>query len=89
MMDCFEIHWKKSAQRELRKLDTSVIPRIIHAVQELENNSKPQGCKKLKGSEHSYRIRIGNYRVIYEIFEDKVIIEIVRIRHRKDVYRGY
>jgi mRNA interferase RelE/StbE len=89
MMACFEIHWKKSAQRELRKLDALVIPRIIHAIQELENNPKPQGCKKLKGSEHSYRIRIGNYRVIYEIFEAKVIIEIVRVRHRKDVYLGY
>jgi mRNA interferase RelE/StbE len=88
-MACFEIQWKKSAQRELRKLDASVVPRIIQAVQELENNPKPQGCRKLKGSEYSYRIRIGNYRVIYEIFETQVIIEIVRVRHRKDVYRGY
>ncbi|MDA3798719.1 MAG: type II toxin-antitoxin system RelE/ParE family toxin [Kiritimatiellae bacterium] len=88
-MDCFEIQWKKSAQRELRKLDASVVPRIIQAVQELENNPKPKGCRKLKGSEYSYRIRIGNYRVIYEIFETQVVIEIVRVRHRKDVYRGY
>lgn len=87
-MACFEIHWRKSAQRELRKLDATVVPRIIHAVDELESDPRPAGCRKLRGSEYTYRIRVGNYRVLYEILETRVIVEIVRVRHRKDVYRG-
>ncbi len=47
----------------------------------------PHGIKKLAGSERSYRICIGDYRVVYEVVENKLIIEIVRVRHRKDVYR--
>jgi mRNA interferase RelE/StbE len=53
----------------------------------LSNEPFPHGVKKLVGSEFSYRIRIGDYRVVYEVFESRLIIEIIRVRHRKDVYR--
>jgi len=64
-----------------------MITRIIAAVTDLSNDPYPSGVKKLIGSERSYRIRIGDYRVVYEIIENKLILEIVRVRHRKDVYR--
>ena len=50
-------------------------------------NPYPKGCKKLTGSEHSYRVRIGDYLVIYTVFDDKLIIQVIKIGHRKDIYR--
>ncbi len=64
-----------------------MIAKVVAAVSDLANDPFPHGVKKLVGSELSYRIRIGDYRVVYEVFENKLIIEIVRVRHRKDVYR--
>ncbi len=53
----------------------------------LANDPFPRGVRKLVGSEFSYRIRVGEYRVVYEVFESRLLIEIVRVRHRKDAYR--
>jgi mRNA interferase RelE/StbE len=86
-MGSFRIEWKASAYKELRKLEKSVLPRIHEAVQLLATNPYPQGCRKLQGCESVYRIRVGDYRVIYEVVEQRLVIEIVRVRHRKDVYR--
>ena len=86
-MASYRIEWKASAIRELRRLDRSVIPRIVEAVGRLAEVPFPQGCRKLKGSTDTYRIRVGNYRVVYEVAERCLVIEIVRVRHRKDVYR--
>jgi mRNA interferase RelE/StbE len=86
-MDIYQIDWKKSALRELKRLDRQTIPRIISAVSALSENPYPPGVKKLHGGESTYRIRIGDYRVIYEVFSNHLIIEIARVRHRRDVYR--
>lgn len=86
-MASYKIEWKNSAYKELQKLPRPLIPKIIAAVSDLSSDPYPQGVKKLIGSEHSYRIRVGDYRIVYEIIENKLIIEIVRVRHRKDVYR--
>lgn len=86
-MASYRIEWKNSAYKELQKLPRQMITRIIAAVTDLSNDPYPSGVKKLIGSERSYRIRIGDYRVVYEIIENKLILEIVRVRHRKDVYR--
>jgi mRNA interferase RelE/StbE len=86
-MASYKIEWKNSAYKELQKLPRPIITRVVAAVSELSNEPFPHGVKKLVGSEFSYRIRIGDYRVVYEVFENKLIIEIVRVRHRKDVYR--
>ena len=60
---------------------------MVAAVEELSENPLPVGSQKLQGSEHTYRIRIGDYRVVYEVLAASKKIEIQRIRHRKDVYR--
>lgn len=86
-MASYRIEWKNSAYKELQKLPRQMITRIIAAVTDLSNDPYPSGVKKLIGSERSYRIHIGDYRVVYEIIENKLILEIVRVRHRKDVYR--
>jgi len=86
-MASYQIEWKNSAYKELKKLPHAMIAKIVAAVLELSDDPYPHGVKKLIGSEYSYRIRIGDYRVVYEVFENKLVVEIVRVRHRKNVYR--
>ncbi|GIK58825.1 MAG: type II toxin-antitoxin system RelE/ParE family toxin [Chloroflexi bacterium] len=87
-MDFYQIEWKHSAQKELRKLPAEMIQKIMEAVDALSENSFPPGCRKLAGSDQTWRIRIGNYRVIYNVFSATLVIEIVRVAHRKDAYRN-
>jgi mRNA interferase RelE/StbE len=86
-MSLYKIIWKESAFKELLKIDRVFIPKIIKAVESLATNPFPRNCKKLFGTEHSYRIKIGSYRIIYTIYGVQLLIEIVRVAHRKDVYR--
>ena len=83
----FRIEWKKSTSKDLRKLPASVVSRVIEAVEGLAENPFPHGVEKLSGSEHAYRIRLGDYRVVYEVVTQQKLVEIQRVRHRKDVYR--
>jgi len=86
-MATYQIEWKPSALREVKRLDRKVIPRIIKTIESLAAKPYPQGVKKLHGTDSTYRVRTGNYRIIYEVFETRVLIQIVRVRHRKDAYR--
>jgi len=88
-MDTYQIEWKPSALRELKKIDRKEVGRIIKAVETLSVDPFPAGIKKLIGSERTFRLRVGDYRVIYEVCASHLIIEVVRVRHRKDVYRKY
>ena len=85
-MKRYTIHYARPARKELERLPAEVQDRITHAIDELQNNPRPHGSKKLQGS-NEYRIRVGRYRVIYEIHEKTVVVLIVRISHRKDAYR--
>ena len=87
-MGTYQIEWKKSALRELKRLDRQVVPRLVATVESLSSQPLPSGVSKLQGSQRTYRIRVGNYRVIYELYESRLVVEIVRVRHRKDAYRG-
>jgi mRNA interferase RelE/StbE len=86
-MDFYKIEWKASALKDLKRLDKWIVPRILQAVDSLKEQPLPHDVRKIRGSERSYRIRVGDYRVVYTIEEDLLIVEIVRVRHRKDVYR--
>jgi len=86
-MDSYQIEIKPSASRELEKLPQQIIPRIVTAIKELAENPYPPGVKKLTGFDRTYRIRVGDYRVLYTIYENRLVIEIIRVRHRKDAYR--
>lgn len=63
-MASYTVEWKKSAAKELKRLPQSIILRIVEAVEELAADPFPAGCRKLKGSEHTFRIRLGDYRAI-------------------------
>jgi len=76
-----------AARREMRRIDRSQQERIRAAIRALETEPRPHGCQKMTGSEDLYRIRVGDYRVIYQIQEEQLVILIVRIRHRREAYR--
>ena len=77
---------ERYAQKQIMKLDKKVIPNIKSAIAALADNPRPYGYKKLKG-EDAYRIRVGDYRVIYEIDDGKIIVTVVSVGHRKNVYK--
>ena len=78
---------ERYAQKQIMKLDKKLIPGIKTVIADLANNPRPFGYKKLKG-EDAYRIRIGDYRVIYEIDDDIILVTVVSVGHRKDVYKS-
>ena len=86
-MGAFSIQWRNSTRKDLRGLPCQEIARTVAAVALLADEPLPHGSKKLSGSERTYRIRVGDYGVVYEVFTDSHSIEIQRVRHRKDVYR--
>ena len=86
-MASYRIEWRRSTKKDLRKIGTQDRLRIITAVEALESDPFPRGCTKLSGSEQSYRIRIGNYRILYEVHAGHLVIEVIKIGHRKDIYR--
>jgi len=61
--------------------------RIDHRILRLADDPRPTGCKKLEGSTNTYRVRQGEYRIIYEVEDDRLVVLVVEIGHRKDVYR--
>jgi mRNA interferase RelE/StbE len=85
-MDSYRIEWKRSAIKELKDLPKEVVPRIVKEIGKLSMNPYPHGVKKLSGSEYTYRIRQGSYRVVYTVTKKTSVVEIIRIGHRKDVY---
>lgn len=86
-MASYSVRLKRSAEKDLRRIDKSRVPSIVAAFESLEKNPRPEGCRKLVGSDSTYRIRIGEYRVVYLIEDTICIVEVERVRHRKDVYR--
>lgn len=86
-MASYKLHWKRSAEKELRKLPREVIGRLVNLAESLTENPLPPGVRKLAGTEHTYRVRAGDYRLVYSVAEQHLIIEVVRVGHRKDVYR--
>lgn len=86
-MPFYEILLSKTARKQLSNFQAFIHNRIIEDITNLSVSPRPAGCKKLKGYKHTYRIRVGDYRIIYET-EDKVLrIFIIAISHRKDVYK--
>ena len=83
----YKVELRPSARRELLKLPRHDQVRLVRAMDGLAKEPRPKGVKKLAGAEDLYRIRVGDYRVDYQIHDDRLIVLVVRIGHRKDVYR--
>ena len=83
----FEIYLEKRAEKDLKKLSPQLFHKIIHIIKSLKENPKPKDSKKLEGSKNDWRIRVGDYRILYEISYSQKKIYVMRVRHRKEVYR--
>lgn len=86
-MACYNVIIKASAKKELAALPKPVIVRLIAAIESLAVEPRPNGVRKLTGTNNIYRVRVADYRVVYRIEDDTLIIEVVRVAHRKEVYR--
>ena len=83
----YEIVLERQAEKDLKRLPPDIFHRVVPYLKQLEEDPKPHGCRKLSGSADDWRIRIGDYRVLYEIDENARMVKIWRIRHRREVYR--
>jgi len=81
----YQVVISNKAEKALQKLPGTVYKRMVATLRNLAQNPRPVGCKKLKGRD-AWRIRVGNYRAIYEIEGDKLLVFIISIGHRKDIY---
>jgi mRNA interferase RelE/StbE len=83
----YAVYLKPSAERVLKRLPVAVQKRIVVAVEALSDEPRPVGVVKLSGAENLWRIRVGNHRVAYEIHDDRLLVLVLRVAHRRDVYR--
>ena len=86
MTDSYELRVKESAKKELRRIARGDLRRIAVRIEALASNPRPNGCEKLAGGP-GHRVRQGDYRIIYTIDDERRIVEIVKIGHRREVYR--
>jgi mRNA interferase RelE/StbE len=82
----YRIALTASAERELRRLPTKVIARIMPRLEHLASAPRPRGCKKLRGGDKEWRIRVGDYRLVYVIDDNARTVDVTRIAHRREVY---
>lgn len=87
MPERYSIRYAASAARTVARLPLPLRVRITRAIEALAGNPLPPGSRKLKGEERAYRIRVGDYRIIYDVLRDVLVILVLRVGHRTDVYR--
>ena len=85
-MNRYTVVVTQTAEKELHKLPLRTIEKVVMLLKSLEENPRPAGCKKLKGYRNLWRIRVGDYRIIYAIEEVVLLVDVREIGHRKDIY---
>ena len=81
-----EVRIGRSAKKELKSLPGTIIERVATKIDSLAEQARPAGCKKLRGADTLWRVRVGDYRIVYAVDDDAAVVEIRVIRHRKDAY---
>jgi mRNA interferase RelE/StbE len=83
----YRVFVERSAEKDLRRLPLDVRFRVADALRSLANDPRPVGSRKLPGMKRDWRIRVGDYRIIYEIADAVKVVRVYRVRHRREVYR--
>jgi mRNA interferase RelE/StbE len=83
----YTVELNPSAQRDLARLESSISFRTTSKLRQLEGDPRPHGCVKMTGEERQYRIRVGEYRIVYEVDDRTRLVSVKRIQHRREVYR--
>lgn len=86
-MEPYNIAIKRSAEKELKAVPSGDLKRVIERIQGLAQQPRPSGCEKLSGESERYRVRQGDYRIVYGIDDAARLVEVVKIGHRREVYR--
>ena len=86
-MEFYKVNFVKSVKKDFKKIPKLEVAKILDAIDELAKNPRSPKSKKLKG-EKLYRLRVGNYRVIYDIQDEKLLVFIVKLGHRSDIYKN-
>jgi mRNA interferase RelE/StbE len=82
----YQVFIKPAAQRQLKKLTSKIQTDLIAVIENLSEEPRPSGCKKLKGRKDQYRVRSGDYRIIYSVEDALLVVEVIALGHRRDVY---
>lgn len=83
----YDVLLERSVERALKRVSSSDFSRILVALKELASNPRPSGCKKLVGGERDWRVRVGDYRVLYEIDDAEKTVRVLNVKHRREAYR--
>ncbi|QMS90723.1 type II toxin-antitoxin system RelE/ParE family toxin [Nostoc edaphicum CCNP1411] len=83
----YEVKFSRGAKKQFRKLPIDVQQRIQTKINDLAIEPRPNGVKKLQGDDNSYRVRVGDYRVVYEIGDDVLIVTVIKVGHRSEIYK--
>jgi mRNA interferase RelE/StbE len=86
-MTSYRVEVSATAERQLRKLSRADQVRLIRAMQALSSDPRPPGCRKLSGYDDVFRVRVGRYRILYSIEDRRLVIIVLKVGNRKDVYR--
>lgn len=82
-----QVKIESAARRQMRNLPKAILPRIDAAIRQLATEPRPQGCRQLTGHADTYRIRVGDYRILYRIVDEILVVLVVRVGHRREIYR--
>lgn len=86
-MTSYRLDVSATAERQIRKLERSDQIRVLRAMKQLADDPRPRGCRKLQGYEDIFRIRVGTFRVIYSVETDRLVVIILKVGNRRDIYR--
>jgi mRNA interferase RelE/StbE len=79
---------RPAAERDLRALTPNILARVDARIRDLANRPRPRGVERLRGPQGGFRLRVGDYRILYDVDDTQQVVIIGRVRHRRDVYRG-
>lgn len=82
----YRVELTTAAARQVKKLPRPARDRVLDAIEDLAEEPRPHGAKKLVGEKSAWRVRVGDYRVIYDVLDDELVVTVVRAAHRRDVY---
>ncbi|RII40892.1 type II toxin-antitoxin system RelE/ParE family toxin [Galactobacter valiniphilus] len=83
----YQVEFTSAAAKQIRKLQRPVRERLLDAIEDLQDDPRPHGARKLVGEAIAWRIRVGDYRVIYEVVDESLVVTVIRAAHRREVYR--
>ena len=86
-MDEYSVTFARSARKELERLQAPLSSRILARMEALAREPRREGCRKLQGSEDLWRIRVGDYRIVYSVDDTEMVVDVIAVRHRSEAYR--